>query len=318
MRTLVTGITGFVGRHLAAALVDAGDEVLGLGYDPGVRRGSRLPAQLRLEQLDLGAAAALTRVVADFSPERVLHLAAQSSPRVALKMPAASFRVNAEGTLNLLEALRRSAPSARLLFVSSSEVYGNPGPEPIPESLPLAPVNPYGASKAAAEILVAQYARCWGLPAVVARSFPHSGPGQQPLFALPSFARQIARIEAGLQEPTLQVGNLSAERELLDVEDVVSAYLLLSQRGRTGETYNVCSGEAHSIQEGLDTLLALSDRKIAVHTDPELLRPVDQPVLRGSAEKIRAEMGWRPTRTYRETLERLLTDWRQRTAEEAA
>ncbi len=222
-----------------------------------------------------------------------------------------------EGTLHLLEALRHEAPRARLLFVSSSEVYGDQGNGPLDETAAREPVNPYGVSKAAGELLVAQYGRSWGLDAIIARSFPHTGPGQAPAFALPAFARQVARIEAGLQEPRLRVGNLEARRDILDVEDVVAAYLLLLERGSSGEAYNVCSGEAHSIREGLDLFLEMSDGEIAVETDPELLRPLDQPVLFGCPEKLKAATGWMPRRSYRQTLEGVLADWRRRAREEA-
>ncbi len=318
MRTLITGITGFVGRHLAPVLLDRGDEILGLGFDPGLDDpGAGLPAGVAFESLDLLDGPALNRRVADFRPDRVLHLAAQSATGGAIRNPGPTIRINVEGTLGILEAIRQEAPTARLLFVSSSEVYGNPGEIELDESAPLAPVNPYGVSKAAGELLVGQYGRCWGLNCVVARSFPHAGPGQRPAFALPAFARQIARIEAGLQEPRLTVGNLEAKRDILDVEDVVAAYLLLLEGGSTGETYNVCSGEVHGIREGLDTLLSMSEREIEVVTDPDLLRPLDQPVLRGRHDKLKAETGWRPRRGYRETLERVLADWRRRTGEEA-
>ena len=318
MRTLITGITGFVGHHIAPALLARGDEILGLGYDPdGDDPGAGLPDGVARESLDLLDVPSLIRRMADFRPDRVLHLAAQSDTGGSIRNPGPTIRINVEGTLGILEAIRRSAPAARLLFVSSSEVYGNPGEILLDEAAPIAPVNPYGASKAAGELLVAQYGRCWGLDRVVARSFPHAGPGQRPAFALPSFARQIARIEAGLQEPRLSVGNLEAQRDILDVEDVVAAYLLLLESGTAGETYNVCSGEVHSIREGLDALLAMSEREIEVVTDSDLLRPLDQPILRGRCDKLNAETGWRPRRSYGEILERILDDWRRRTGEEA-
>ena len=317
MRTLVTGITGFVGGHLAPALSAAGHEVLGLGFDAEGAPPVALPPGISLAKLDLLDAPGLNRQVADFQPERVLHLAALSATGGSIREPGPTIRVNVEGTLNLLEALRLGAPAARLLFVSSSEVYGDPGEALFDETRALAPVNPYGASKAAGELLVAQYGRCWGLDWITARSFPHAGPGQSRHFALPAFARQIARIEAGLQEPRLSVGNLEARRDVLDVEDVVAAYLLLLERGAAGETYNVCSGEVHSIREGLDALLAMSEREIEVVTDSDLLRPLDQPILRGRCDKLNAETGWRPRRSYGEILERILDDWRRRTGEEA-
>ena len=326
MRTLVTGASGFVGRHVLPRLLAAGDTVLGLGLDP--ENGAGPPPGATWERLDLLDAPRLAARVADFKPERVIHLAGQSAQGAALADPAPSMRVNVMGILHLLEALRRGAPAAKLLVVSSGEVYGNPGPAPVGEDAPLAPVNPYGASKAAAEILVGQAQRAWGARAVIARSFPHAGPGQRPAFALPAFARQIARIEAGLQPPRLSVGNLEARRDFLDVEDVVAAYLLLldldpaAGRGAGGEVYNVCSGETHSIREGLDGLLAQArlpgGGRIDVETNPALLRPADQPVLCGRSDKLKAATGWSPRHDFPSMLERVLADWRRRTAEEAA
>jgi GDP-4-dehydro-6-deoxy-D-mannose reductase len=310
MRTLITGIHGFVGRHLAPALLNRGDEVLGLDQADGPSAG------FEFSHLDLADAEGLARQVANFQPDNVLHLAAQSAPGCSIREPGPTIRTNVEGTLHLLEALRQGAPKSRLLFISSSEVYGDQGNGPLEERTPREPVNPYGVSKAAGELLVAQYGRSWGLDTVIARSFPHTGPGQAPAFALPSFARQVARIEAGLQEPRLCVGNLEARRDILDVEDVVAAYLLLLERGSSGEAYNVCSGEAHSIGEGLQVFLDLSDAEIAVETDPELLRPLDQPVLYGRPDKLKAATGWMPKRPYRETLERVLADWRGRVRRE--
>ncbi len=311
MRTLVTGIQGFVGRHLAPALLSRGDELLGLDLADGPAAG------FTFVPLDLADSEALARQVAGFQPQRVVHLAGQSAPGRSLKEPAATLQANVLGTLSLLEAMRAEAPQARLLFISSSEVYGDCGEDQISEVQTHRPANPYGVSKAAGELLVAQYGRCYGLDAVVARSFPHTGPGQAPCFALPAFARQVARIEAGLQEPRLRVGNLEARRDILDVEDVVAAYLLLLERGSSGEAYNVCSGEAHSIREGLEVFLDLSDGEITVDIDPELLRPLDQPVLYGRPDKLKTATGWMPGRPYRETLERVLADWRRRAREEA-
>jgi GDP-4-dehydro-6-deoxy-D-mannose reductase len=325
MRTLVTGASGFVGRHLVPRLLGAGDTVLGLGLDleNGPETGAGPPPGASWERLDILDAAALAVRVADFQPDRVVHLAGQSAQGKALADPAPSVRVNVLGILHLLEALRRGAPAARLLVVSSGEVYGNPGAAPVGEEAPVAPVNPYGASKAAAEILVGQAQRAWRARAVIARSFPHVGPGQRPDFALPAFARQIARIEAGLQPPRLSVGNLEARRDFLDVEDVVAAYLLLLELDcPAGAIFNVCSGRPHSIREGLDGLIALArapgGAPIAVETDPALLRPADQPVLHGRPDKLKAATGWSPQHEFPSLLARVLADWRRRTAEETA
>jgi GDP-4-dehydro-6-deoxy-D-mannose reductase len=312
VRVFVTGITGFVGRHLARRLAADGHELAGLGYaDPpgGADRGDLAAA---VHELDLARGEGLDALLDDFAPEAVVHLAAQSAPSLALADPAGTYRANVEGTLSLLESLARTAPRARLLFASSSEVYGHADTGPVAETAPVQPVNPYGASKAAAEILIQQQGRARGLDAVIARSFPHVGPGQRPLFALPAFARQIARIEAGRQLPPLRVGNLEARRDFLDVRDVAEAYARLLERGERGGVYNLSSGQVRSVGEGLEGLLALSTARIAVETDPELLRPNDLPRLVGDSDKVRQTTGWSPSIPFQRTLEDLMEDWRRR------
>lgn len=319
MRVLVTGVTGFVGRHLAPRLMESGHELLGIDLS----RDGELPLgpggrPVTVRALDLAGGEGLADLVEDFAPGAVVHLAAQSAPGLSLLDPVATFRANATATLRLLEALRRAAPAARLLLVSSAEVYGLVGEDPVDEARPMRPANPYGASKAAAELLAGQYARTWDLPVVVTRGFPHAGPGQRPRFALPAFARQIARVEAGLQEPVIRVGNLAARRDYTDVADVAEAYALLLERGEPGGTYNVCSGSVHGIREALEGLLALSDRRIEIVTDPSLLRPLDQPVLRGRPDKLKQATGWTPRFSFAETLSRVMEDWRRRVSEEDA
>ena len=317
LRILITGITGFVGSRLSARLAGAGHELAGLAFgEPADIAAWSLRNGQSVLLSDLATDGELTERIADFAPERVVHLAAQSSPGLSLRDPEETFRINVTGTLRLLEGLRSAAPEALLLFVSSSEVYGLAGEDPIVETAPVQPCNPYGSSKAAGELLVRQYARTWGLGAVIVRSFPHAGPGQRPIFALPAFARQIARIEAGLQEPVLRVGNLEARRDFLDVDDVAEAYTLLLAKGEPGETYNLCSGEGRSIRAGLDGLLALAATEVELITDPDLLRPLDMPVLVGNGEKLRETTGWRPRYSFAEMLERILADWRRRVSEE--
>jgi GDP-4-dehydro-6-deoxy-D-mannose reductase len=313
VRILVTGITGFVGRALSPRLAADAHEVLGLAYDGPNSRAEGGRVQIR--QLDLAEGRGLVELLQSFRPEAVIHLAAQSSPGLSLADPVGTFRANVNGTLSLLEGLRRTESTPRFIFISSSEVYGLSA-APLDESAPLAPVNPYGASKAAAEFLVAQYARSLRFPLLIVRPFPHGGPGQRPLFALPSFARQIARIEAGRQEPSLKVGNLDARRDWLDVSDVAEVYARLLTRGVPGEIYNLCSGETHSVREGLVRFLTLATREIEIVTDPDLLRPIDQPVLAGVNAKIRQATGWSPQVPFLEMLARILADWRRRVLEE--
>jgi GDP-4-dehydro-6-deoxy-D-mannose reductase len=315
VRVLVTGITGFVGRHLTPRLAADGHAVTGLAAeDPDHLAGGEALAGAPLHLMDLAAGEGLDALLGELQPEAVVHLAAQSAPGMAHADPAGTLRINILGTLQLLEAMRRRAPRARLLFVSSSEVYGLAGDAPLDEGAPVEPANAYGVSKAAGELLVRQCARTWGLDAIILRSFPHAGPGQRPAFALPAFARQLARIEAGLQEPHVRVGNLDARRDFTDVSDVAEAYARILLLGEAGQTYNLCSGTAHSIREGLDGLIALCGRAVKVIPAPELMRPLDLPILVGRSDKLKQATGWTPRVTFSAMLERILADWRGRVA----
>jgi GDP-4-dehydro-6-deoxy-D-mannose reductase len=214
------------------------------------------------------------------------------------------------GTLHLLRACTSLRNVPRFLMVSTGEVYGKPESVPIDESGALRPRNPYAASKAAAEILVRQMADAGQVPAVVVRAFNHTGPGQTPAFVCAAFADQVARIEAGLQDPVLRVGDLTPQRDFLDVRDVVRAHLLALCRGQVGETYNIASGTPHSIQSILETLIGLSSVKIDVETDPDRLRPTDTPVIAGNAARLRAMTGWAPEIPFEQTLRDLLDHFR--------
>jgi GDP-4-dehydro-6-deoxy-D-mannose reductase len=306
-RVLVTGANGFVGPHLARALDAGGARVhgVGLGAPPA---GAPLAGWQAVDLLD---PAALESAVAASRPDAVVHLAGQSSASLSFADPAGTFRANAEGTWNLLEAVRRTAPRARVLVVGSAEVYG-PQAEGtrVSEEAPFRPVSPYGLSKAAAEVLALAHARQNGLELVLTRSFGHTGPGQQPRFAVPSFARQIAAIEAGRGEPALRVGNLEVTRDLTDVRDVARAYVTLLERGRGGATYNVCRGEGVRLTALLERLVARARTAVRVEVDPALLRPADVPYLVGDPQRIREETGWRAEIPLARTLDDVLSEWR--------
>ena len=234
------------------------------------------------------------------APQQVYHLAGQASVAGSFSDPLGTWDVNATGTLRLAQALPEAV---RLLVVSSAEVYGvvPDDEQPIGEDRPLRPCNPYAASKAAAEMAALQ-ARG---PVVVARSFNHTGPGQDERFALASFARQLAEIREGHGEPVLRVGNLSARRDLLDVRDVARAYVRLMDQGEAGQVYNVCSGHAVSMSDAVEQLIALSGTGARLEVDPERVRPVDLPLLCGSGARLRA-LGWAPEIAFRHTLADLL------------
>jgi GDP-4-dehydro-6-deoxy-D-mannose reductase len=268
-RVLVTGPSGFVGTHLRAELKDAF-----LPYDDDV--------------LDL---ASLTTAVREAQPDAVVHLAALSSVAESWGDVTEVWRTNVLGTVNVVEALRAEAPQARLLFVSSGEVYGRAPLVPTPEEAPVEPVSPYGASKAAAELACRQ-AR--DLDVVVARSFPHVGPGQNERFSVASWAAQLARLrsEGG---GTLLVGDLDVERDLTDVRDVCRAYRLLLDRALPAGTYNVASGHAVLLKRVLELLVEATGVPVTVERDPSRLRPAEVRVVAGDASKLRVATGWEPS-----------------------
>jgi GDP-4-dehydro-6-deoxy-D-mannose reductase len=302
VRALVTGAGGFVGGHLVRSLVADGVEVFAGSLDGAPPAGD--PAGARWLALDVTSASSLAAAVAEARPDAVFHLAGQASVAGSFKDPLGTWDANATGTLRVLEALE---PGTRLVLAGSAEVYGAvpEAEQPIREERPLRPANPYAASKAAAEMACVAAASSRGVEAVIARSFNHTGPGQDPRFALPSFARQIAAIRAGRAEPVLRVGNLAARRDLLDVRDVVLAYRRLAEAGTPGTAYNVCSGAAQSMRDALDALVEISGAEVRVEVDPERVRPVDLPLLLGDPSRIRA-LGWTPDIPLRSTLADLL------------
>ncbi|HTD33245.1 MAG TPA: GDP-mannose 4,6-dehydratase [Candidatus Elarobacter sp.] len=289
MRVLVTGARGFVGRHLTAALRERGHEVLATDH----------AAHDDALAVDVTDTLAVLGALELAQPDAVAHLAAQASVPDSLADPGGTFRVNARGTLNVLDAARtlgEHGARPRVLVVSSADVYGTqpPAAYPLRETTAPLPRNPYAASKVAAEALALAYARSFRVDAVVARAFNHTGPGQDERFAIPAFAAQLARVEAGV-ERTILVGNLEASRDVLDVRDVCAAYvLLLEGRGEAGEIYNVCSGTATTMRELLRRLIEIARVPVEVREDPARMRPADVPVSVGDPAKLRAATGWSP------------------------
>lgn len=281
MRALITGAGGFAGRHLADACRAAGDDVTGASRSSGV------------DLLDAGAALA---AVADARPDVVYHLAARSHVGESWDDPAGFLAANVTLALNVLEAVRRAAPEARVVAVASGEVYGPPESLPVTEDAPLRPQTPYAVSKASADLLAGFYADAHGLRVIRARPFNHAGPGQQPTFAIASFARQAA---AGGE---IAIGNPDTRRDYTDVRDVARAYRLLAERAEPG-TYNVCSGRTASARE----LVAMLGGTFAV--EPDLVRAHEVMEVRGSAERLRAATGWEPEIPLEQTLADTVAWW---------
>ncbi|HEX6924100.1 MAG TPA: GDP-mannose 4,6-dehydratase [Longimicrobiaceae bacterium] len=311
MRVLVTGAEGFVGQHLLRVLAREGGHEVVAGYYPAtgpatVGEAARLPQV----PLDVTSTRSIERVLAEHRPEWIFHLAAQSSVSRSFADPLGTWEVNATGTLRLAEAVRTlGSGRTRMLVISSAEVYGAVPPEqqPIPETARMRPQTPYGASKGAAELAAIQAASGGGLEVVVARSFNHTGPGQDERFVFPTLARQLVRMRRGEQERVLRVGNLEVERDFLDVRDVVRAYRLLIERGENGTAYNVCSGVSRSLLAMVQTLVKISGTGARLEVDEERFRPVDIPVLYGDPTRLQA-LGWRAEVDLEQTFRDLLSE----------
>jgi GDP-4-dehydro-6-deoxy-D-mannose reductase len=291
---LVTGAQGFVGGHL---LTQLGPQVLPVDVDVTDRR-------------------AVARVVAASEPSAVVHLAAISSVGASWADAGETWRVNTVGTVNVLEAVRREAAGTRVLVASTGEVYGRAEQVPTPENAPIAPLSPYAASKAAAE-LACEQARRAGVDVVVTRAFQHEGPGRDERFAVGSWSAQIARAEeAG--GGTIRVGDLTAQRDITDVRDVCRAYALLLEPSVPGGTYNVATGRAVEMRQVLEILVGLAECALEIESDPERLRSSELPVICGDASHLRAVTGWAPTIPLERTLADALETAREAAAERMA
>lgn len=304
-RVLITGATGFVGPHLMAHLRAA--------YPDWRLTGTTLNGESSpdLVRCDLRDAGSIRSLIARARPTMIVHLAGQSNVPASFADPEATLVNNITGALHLLDACRSHAPNARLLIVSSNEVYGPTPPEaqPLREDRPLHPANPYAVSKAAQEMLALQYAHSYGLDIVVARPFNHIGPGQTDQFVVGAFARQIVEVERGARR-SVSVGNLDAARDFTDVRDVVRAYGLLLLHGARGGVYNIGRGDAVTIAAILETLRRLARVEITVERDPARLRPSDVPVMRGETTAIRQATGWEPRIALAQSLGDTLAWWR--------
>jgi GDP-4-dehydro-6-deoxy-D-mannose reductase len=308
VRVLVTGANGFAGRHLVARLSERGHVVVTAG------RPLEGAADYALDLADLDN---LRSVVAGAQPDAIVHLAAQAFVPAANADALGTYDVNALGTARLLEAVRAHAPAARVVVAGSADVYGvQPAAAfPLSETAAPNPANPYAASKVAAEAFAVAAARTYGLDIVVTRAFNHIGPGQDPRFVVASFARQLAAIAAG-GEPHLWVGNLEAQRDFLDVRDVVSAYALLAERagGERGAIFNIARGEALAIKEILRRLITIAHVPVEVREDPARMRPADVPLVLGDPAKLREATGWAPQIPLERSLRDIYADARERVA----
>ncbi|HSR52975.1 MAG TPA: GDP-mannose 4,6-dehydratase [Acidobacteriota bacterium] len=308
MRAFVTGAGGFAGRYLVKALQADGWRVFGLS-------SRTRPIDDELTSGDVLDIQSLQDHLREARPKAVFHLAAASNPSQSLEAPLRHYRTNALGTATLLEAVRREAPKASTLIVSTGHVYRPANIEGgLAEDSPLHPCSPYAASKRAAEIIALQYAESYGLPVVVARSFNHAGPRQSVQYVVAQFCSQAAALERldASEEASMKVGNLEAVRDFLDVRDVVRAYRLLVEEGQPGEIYNVASGKGTAIKDLLNMVLENIGRPVRVESRRERQSSADPSVLVGSPQKLRRATDWRPAKALNQTIQETLDEWRQR------
>ncbi len=317
-RALITGISGFVGSHLAEYLLEHTDwQVAGTVYGPEDNI-EHLRDRLELYPAELSELETVTSIVERAKPDCIFHLAAQPLVSLSRRDPWGTLAINIRLQLNILEAVARLGSAARILVVGSSEEYGlvHPDELPIKETNPLRPTSPYAVSKVAQDMLGLQYHLSHRLFTVRVRAFNHIGPRQRLGFVAPDFASQIAKAEAGLREPVIQVGNLEPQRDFSDVRDVVRGYHLLITQGEAGEVYNLGSEQAHSVRELLETLIAMARIPITVERDPERVRPTEVPVMVSDCTKIRERTGWRPEISFEQSLQDVLDYWREKIREE--
>jgi GDP-4-dehydro-6-deoxy-D-mannose reductase len=314
-RFLITGVNGFVGRHLARSLLARGAEVHGTAFAPeeDPLSGQGLDG-VKVHPVDVREQAQVDAVIEESRPDGVFHLAGVAFVPDAQANPTLAFDINAIGTIRVLASVHRLAPKARVVSIGSSEVYGlvDESDLPLDENVALRPISPYAASKAAADLAAYQWAEGVGLDVMRVRPFNHTGAGQRAVFVCPDFATQLALIERGERDPKMMVGDLDVVRDFSDVRDVVAAYIALYEKGRRGEAYNVCSEVGRTIRQILDDLIELSDAEVEVAVDPAKVRPRRVPTFVGSATKLTAHTGWQPRHEWSETLAWVLADCRER------
>ena len=315
MKAVVIGGAGFVAHYMLEALKAAGN----IEVHATLLQGEEITVDgVVTHVLDVRDGDAFFSLLNEVKPDRIFHLAAISSVALSWSNPRLTVDVNIIGALNLLEAMRKAGGGARALLIGSGEEYGFSGRENcvLDESITPRPGNIYAVTKCAQNQLATVYAKAYDLPVVLVRAFNHIGAGQSPQFVTADFCRQVARMEAGLDEPVLRVGNLDAARDFCDVRDIVAAYMQLLEVGQPGETYNVGSGNALPIRDVIKEILSLSSISIDVQTDPKKLRPLDMPSIRADITKIQAVCGWKPRYSLHESLQDVLNDWRLRVSKE--
>ena len=316
MRVLITGITGFVGSHLADFLLTKENiKVYGIKrWRSRTENIEHLEDKITLKECDLRDTSSVRKVIEEVRPDRIFHLAGQSHVPTSWHAPEETISTNIMAELNIFEAVRQIDINPWIQIAGSSEEYGMAYEDelPIKETNPLRPLSPYAVSKVSQDLLGYQYFMSYGLNIVRTRGFNHTGPRRPSVFVCSDFAKQITEIEKGLHDPTIYVGSLETKRDFTDVRDMVRGYWLALEKGVPGEVYNICSGKSYKIGEILDMLLGMTSNHIKVKKDSTRMRPSDVPVLVGDSTKFRKQTGWKPKIPFEKTLKDIMEYWRER------
>ena len=313
-KVLITGISGFVSRHLLEHLssLDQEFEIYGI-----TRRSLELPGyknlSVKIFEADLKNSSLLKEIIATVSPDTIIHLASDSSVAYSWQHPIESFQNNTNIFLHVVEEVRSLNLSCKILSIGSSEEYGIVAPEALPltEHSLLNPISPYAVSRVSQEMLSRVYATGYGLDIIITRSFNHIGPGQRDTFVISSFAKQIIELKLGIKQ-MIEVGNIDIVRDFLDVTDVVKAYLCLLKNGRKGEVYNICSGKGYSLKELIEKMMGIAGIDSGYIINKNLIRPSDNPIIIGSNKKIKEECNWQPQLTIDQSLVKILNFWEKK------
>ena len=316
-KILITGISGFVGGHFVHYLTTNHNvfEIHGISRSKPAWDFVNTPAGLLnghfFHRADLNDIPKIKSLIVEIQPDYILHLAAQSSVAESWKSPVFSFMNNTNIFLNIIDTVRLNDNAARVLSIGSSEQYGIVSEKdlPISEDSPQSPENPYAVARVAQEQLARIYAKGYNLDICCTRSFNHCGPGQTDRFVVSAIVKQFVKIAHGLQDPVIHIGNGAIVRDFVDVHDVVEAYNLLLTKGKKGEVYNICSGQGRAIRDIVTMLSNMFDIHVQVHQEQSQIRPIDNPRIVGSFQKIQRDLGWRPTIPFEQSLQSMYEYW---------
>ncbi len=316
-KILITGISGFVGGYCVEHFTshDNNIEIHGISRSKPawdyVKGSPEILNSHHFHIADLNDIPKIKSLITEIQPDYILHLAAQSSVAESWKTPVSSFMNNTNIFLNIIDTVRLIDNGARVLSVGSSEQYGIVSQEnlPLSEDQPLRPSNPYAVARVAQEQLAGIYATGYGLDICCTRSFNHCGPGQTDRFVISALVKQFVRIARNLQEPVIHIGNGAIVRDFVDVHDVVEAYRMLLTQGKRGEVYNICSGKGRSINEIISLLSDMYQINVQVHQEQSQMRPIDNPRIIGSYQKIQNDIGWKPRISFEESLKSMYEYW---------